>query len=47
MSKIAGKLKDKLKGAKDKTKETVVSSKDTEGYDSTKQYEANEPMLPK
>jgi hypothetical protein len=46
MSKIAGKLKDKLKGATDKTKETVVGSKDTEetGYDSTKQYEANEPM---
>jgi hypothetical protein len=46
MSKIAGKVKDKLTGAKDKTKETVVGAKDTEetGYDSTKHYEANEPM---
>ena len=45
MSKITEKVKDKLKDAK----ETVVGSKDdTEGtgYDSTKQYEANEPMSP-
>jgi hypothetical protein len=46
MTNIAGKVKDKLKDAKD----TVVGSKkeDTEGtgYDSTKQYESNEPMSP-
>jgi hypothetical protein len=45
MTNIAGKVKDKLKDAKD----TVVGSKeDTEGtgYDSTKQYEASEPMSP-
>ena len=45
MSKIADKVKGKLKDAKD----TVAGSKDnTEetGYDSTKQYEANEPMSP-
>jgi hypothetical protein len=47
MSKIADKVKDKLKDAKD----TVTGSKDISdesetGYDSTKQYEANEPMSP-
>lgn len=41
MTNLAGKVKDKLKGAKD-----TISSKNTEetGYDSTKHYEANEPM---
>ena len=38
MTNLAGKVKDKLKGAKD-----TISSKET-GYDSTKHYEANEPM---
>lgn len=47
MSKITEKVKDKLKDAKD----TVTGSKDISdesetGYDSTKQYEANEPMSP-
>lgn len=47
MSKITEKVKDKLKDAKD----TVAGSKDISdesetGYDSTKQYEANEPMSP-
>ena len=45
MSKIADKVKGKLKDAKD----TVAGSKDnTEetGYDSTENYEANEPMSP-
>lgn len=40
MTNLAGKLKDMLKGAKD-----TVSSKEM-GYDSTKHYEANEPMSP-
>jgi hypothetical protein len=43
MSKIAEKVKDKIKGAKD----SVVGSKDDAqetGYDSTQKYEANEPM---
>jgi len=45
MSKITETGKDKLKDAKD----TVVGSKDNAegtGYDSTTQYEANEPMSP-
>ena len=47
MSKIVDKVKDKLKDAKD----TVTGSEDTKdteetGYDSTKQYETNEPMSP-
>jgi hypothetical protein len=44
MSKIAEKVKDKVKDAKDK----VVGTKDdTEtGYDSTERYEASEPMSP-
>ena len=45
MSKIAEKVKDKLKDAKD----TVVGSNDNAegtGYDSTQRYEANEPMSP-
>ena len=45
MSKIAEKVKDKLKDVKD----TVVGSNDnTEGtgYDSTPRYEASEPMSP-
>jgi hypothetical protein len=41
MTNLAGKVKDKLKGAKD-----TVNSKNTEttGYDSTEHYEASEPM---
>jgi hypothetical protein len=45
MSKIAEKVKDKLKDAKD----TVVGSNDNAegtGYDSTQRYEASEPMSP-
>jgi hypothetical protein len=46
MTKITEKIKDKVKDAKD----TVVGSKDDAeketGYDSTKQYEAREPMSP-
>ena len=46
MSKITDKVKEKVKDAKDK----VVGAKDvTEketGYDSTKEYEASEPMSP-
>ena len=45
MSKITEKVKGKLKNAK----ETVSVSKDNveeTGYDSTKHYEANEPMSP-
>lgn len=47
MSKIADKVKGKLKDAKDTVAGSKESSNDnTEetGYDSTKQYEANEPM---
>ncbi len=41
MTNLAGKVKNRLKGAKD-----TVSSKNTEttGYDSTEHYEASEPM---
>ena len=46
MSKITEKVKEKVKDAKDK----VVGAKDDTqketGYDSTKEYEASEPMSP-
>ena len=45
MSKVAEKVKDKLKDAKD----TIVGSNDNTGraeYDSTQRYEASEPMSP-
>lgn len=44
MSKIAEKVKDKIKDAKDK----VVGTKDDTqtGYDSTERHEASEPMSP-
>jgi hypothetical protein len=45
MSKVAEKVKDKLKD----TKDTVVGSNDNTGraeYDSTQRYEASEPMSP-
>ena len=45
MSKITDKVKDKLKGAKDTIAGSDDKTEDT-GYDSTKHYEANEPMTP-